>query len=428
MQPLLANVVQTPIQQEQPAARQQHNGALKGELEHTPDPAQRAQILQQYFRAQVARALGVAASRIDEQRSLQAVGLDSLMALELKNLVETDLGLALPVRSFLGDTTIAHLVHLVQERFTNEASPSAPTSAPAKSNGTLVHPANGIKGDSASAIQDHRTLPNLALPPALKPHFGRTQPTPTLLHIATASPLLVLQSEGQETPIFWIHAGFGDILGYQALARHLGPDRPCYAIQAPDPTEVPALYKSLPAMARIYLDLVRAHQPEGPYLLGGWSFGGAVAFEMAQQLWQVGVHDTTLIMLDTWMPTRLHDNATLTALFIDRICAGFGLHCPMQFEQLMAYPIEQQLNLALRYLRAERILDSTMPDTYLTHALKIGQATMQLLHGYQPAYYPRLAHLLYRRSRNAGSVSHLWSHRGWTGLYRSAAGRYHRAG
>ncbi len=41
-------------------------------------------------------------------------------------------------------------------------------------------------------------------------------------------------------------------------------------------------------MAATYLEALLAVQPEGPYLLGGWSIGGVIAWEMAQRLRRQG--------------------------------------------------------------------------------------------------------------------------------------------
>jgi thioesterase domain-containing protein len=53
-------------------------------------------------------------------------------------------------------------------------------------------------------------------------------------------------------------------------------------------------------MAALYLRAIRAVQPQGPYFLGGWSFGGVVAFEMAQQLQAQGQAVALLAMLDAY--------------------------------------------------------------------------------------------------------------------------------
>ncbi len=91
---------------------------------------------------------------------------------------------------------------------------------------------------------------------------------------------------------------------YGALARHLDPGRAFLAFRAPGldgDGEPPAGVES---MAALYVDQLQARQPHGPYLLGGWSVGGMVAWEMARQLEQRGERVALLALLDTWALPR----------------------------------------------------------------------------------------------------------------------------
>jgi len=100
----------------------------------------------------------------------------------------------------------------------------------------------------------------------------------------TASPLVRIQPDGSRPPLFLIHPGGGGVLCYAELARALGPDQPLYGLQAPGlDGELPPLDR-IAAMADLYLEAIRAVHPAGPWHLGGWSFGGLVAYEMACRL------------------------------------------------------------------------------------------------------------------------------------------------
>src|SRR5204862_544143 len=79
---------------------------------------------------------------------------------------------------------------------------------------------------------------------------------------------------------------------------HLGADRPVYGLQAPRPAEGCPRSATLELLAAQYLDEVRGVQPRGPYHLGGYSFGGTVAFEMARQLHTRGEAVGELVVLD----------------------------------------------------------------------------------------------------------------------------------
>jgi amino acid adenylation domain-containing protein len=115
-----------------------------------------------------------------------------------------------------------------------------------------------------------------------------------------SSPLILLAPGGERTPFFFVHPVGGTILQYRALAHRLGVDRPFYAIQSPALEGNPLLPEiTIEALARSYLDAVRRAVPKGPYLLGGWSFGGLVAAEMAQALRHAGEEVALLALLDS---------------------------------------------------------------------------------------------------------------------------------
>lgn len=114
-----------------------------------------------------------------------------------------------------------------------------------------------------------------------------------------AAALVDLQPRGSGVPFFCIHGSGGTVFRYRELARHLGQDRPLFALQARglDGTQWP--HARIEDMAADYLPLIQAVQPQGPFLLGGWSLGGMVAFEMAQQLEAQGQSVALLVLVDT---------------------------------------------------------------------------------------------------------------------------------
>jgi thioesterase domain-containing protein len=111
------------------------------------------------------------------------------------------------------------------------------------------------------------------------------------------SPLVAIQPEGSRLPFFWVHPSGGGVFGYIRLALALGLDQPCYGLQTP-PHDIENL-RTVEQMATTYLAELRKVQPQGPYLLGGWSSGGTIAFEMAQQLLQQGEEVGRLVLIDT---------------------------------------------------------------------------------------------------------------------------------
>lgn len=108
------------------------------------------------------------------------------------------------------------------------------------------------------------------------------------------SPLIALQPHGSKPPFFCIHPVTGNVSCYADLARRLGTERPFYGLQS----RLEKPHTSVEEMAACYLNAVRGVQPVGPYLLGGWSMGGAIACEIASRLIDEGQEVALLVLLD----------------------------------------------------------------------------------------------------------------------------------
>jgi len=117
---------------------------------------------------------------------------------------------------------------------------------------------------------------------------------------------VAIQPNGSRTPFFCVHGLGGTVYRYRDLVRHLGPDQPFYALQsrALDGAQWP--HSQIEEMACDYILQIKSVQPRGPYLLGGWSFGGLVAFEMARQFEAQGEPVALVVALDT----VLNDDST----------------------------------------------------------------------------------------------------------------------
>jgi amino acid adenylation domain-containing protein len=146
--------------------------------------------------------------------------------------------------------------------------------------------------------------------------FGRNLPLATLFQAPTVrqlanlmreagwsalwSSLVPLQHGGNRRPFFCIHAAGGNVLEYHDLARLLGSDQPFYGLQAQGLDGNKPTHTTIVEMAAHYLKEIRDVQPEGPYLLGGRSSGGTIAFEMACQLMAAGEDVALLALLDAY--------------------------------------------------------------------------------------------------------------------------------
>jgi aspartate racemase len=120
--------------------------------------------------------------------------------------------------------------------------------------------------------------------------------------------LVPIQTNGSKPPLFLVHARGTSVMLYRELAKYLGSEQPVYALQPRGLNGEEKPFKRVEDMARYYIQEIKTIQPEGSYCLGGYSLGGIIAFEMAQQLTQQGEKISLLALLDCQGPnfcTRL---------------------------------------------------------------------------------------------------------------------------
>lgn len=111
--------------------------------------------------------------------------------------------------------------------------------------------------------------------------------------------LVPIQPKGNRPPLFLVHGAGGDVLwGYANLAAHLGEDQPVYGIKSRGQLGLQE-FSTLEEMANCYVRELRAFQPSGPYYVGGYCFGGNVAYEMARQLTAAGEAVALVALLDS---------------------------------------------------------------------------------------------------------------------------------
>jgi amino acid adenylation domain-containing protein len=117
---------------------------------------------------------------------------------------------------------------------------------------------------------------------------------------STWGALVPLRPHGTKPPFFCVHAVGGNVLEYNDLANYLDSDQPFYGLQAIGLDGKSEPLTDVEEMAAAYLKEIRQIQPEGPYYLGGRSFGGTVAYEMARQLAEQGEKIALLAIFDSY--------------------------------------------------------------------------------------------------------------------------------
>ncbi len=128
---------------------------------------------------------------------------------------------------------------------------------------------------------------------------------------ATSKSLVPIKPEGGKVPVYIIHGIGLNLLNFSGLVAHTDPDQPIYGLQAKglDGTEEPL--DKMEAIAAHYIAEILDHNPTGPYAIAGYSFGGYVAYEMAQQLTAMGKDIKMLAMFDTDARALINHHTTM---------------------------------------------------------------------------------------------------------------------
>jgi amino acid adenylation domain-containing protein len=113
--------------------------------------------------------------------------------------------------------------------------------------------------------------------------------------------LVAIQPRGTRPPIFLVPGVGGNVLVFAHLAKQLGQEQPVFGLQARGLDGEARPFTRVEEMAAHYVQEIRSVRPNGPYLIGGTCTGGAVAYEMAQQLMGHG-EPVTLAIVESWHP------------------------------------------------------------------------------------------------------------------------------
>jgi thioesterase domain-containing protein len=201
--------------------------------------------------------LGIASIGVND--SFFDLGGHSLIAARLFTMIKDAWGVSLPVGTLLESPTVSQLVERVDQ--------SREQRLPA----TLGRPGGGASASSGAW-----------------------------------SSLVALRRDGSRPPIFCVAGKGGNPMNLRHLAARLGEDQPFYGIQHRGVDGVMPPHATIEEMAAACIRDVRRIDPDGPYLLGGFSAGGLVAFEMAKALLGSGQRVALLFLLDTWDPAFVH--------------------------------------------------------------------------------------------------------------------------
>ncbi|WP_246216958.1 acetoacetate--CoA ligase [Paraburkholderia panacisoli] len=144
---------------------------------------------------------------------------------------------------------------------------------------------------------------------------GRTIPLATLLTAPTiaslaaviddcalpqSSPTVVPMRAGTGTPLFFVHGVSGTVMECWTLIGAMQSPRPVFGLQARGLDGEQPAQQRVEDIAASYIEQMRTVQPTGPYAVAGYSFGGLVTLEIAQQLRRAGEQIELLCLIDTY--------------------------------------------------------------------------------------------------------------------------------
>jgi amino acid adenylation domain-containing protein len=201
------------------------------------------------------------------------------------------------------------------------------------------------------------------------------------------SSLVALQPGGSRRPLFLVHPAGGHVFPYIHLARLLGPDQPCYGLQARGLEDGQEPHARIEDMAAYYIQALQTVQPTGPYLLGGWSMGGVVAFEMAQQLHAQGQRVALLALVDGRIPTpdeTFPEEDSEAILLVERY---FGLSFG-SMESLAALPKDQQLAFVLQQAKNAGLVPAELDASEARRFVEILRSNLRATQSYALQRYP----------------------------------------
>ncbi|MFB2836725.1 non-ribosomal peptide synthetase, partial [Floridanema evergladense] len=207
------------------------------------------------------------------------------------------------------------------------------------------------------------------------------------------SPLLAIQPMGEHLPLFCVPGSGGYSLYLYNLARCLPKDQPFYTFQKNYYQQEISPVTHIEEVAANYIQAMQTVQPQGPYFLAGHSFGGKVAYEMAQQLLDRGEEVALLAILDTTPPGfgKTSDDWDDTQWLIDLVGAmkaTFASDLELDVEKLISLAPDAQIQYVLEYVKKFDILPPDADSTYLLHLLQSFMADHKAKYSPQQQVYP----------------------------------------
>lgn len=229
----------------------------------TTEPPSRSDEIVELFRETIAAEVGIEPAELTPGTELAELGVDSLMSLSILGILREKTEIDLPGSFFQDNATFGDIIAYLAP------SPAIPT---AKASKPTPNPAE---------------MPTITLP------LPKSQPISSLL-------------QGQPSPnqpsLFLLPDGSGSAAVYAKIPK---TGRAIFGMNSPFLSQPTTFTHTMQEICAMWVKEIRNRQPRGPYLLGGWSFGGMAAYEVARQLLEAGEKVQGIILIDSPSPLAL---------------------------------------------------------------------------------------------------------------------------
>ena len=353
-----------------------------GAVDASPsEPTEPGRSARDRLRDFVAQVMGYSPQSIGDDTPLTELGLDSLHAMRILSMVEREYAVQIPPAALLQRGTIAQLAELIPETnvthggvLPRDATERLVAQACQQVFGTLVGDVTEHLGALAEDPERSAKLTRLLCERvgAPVPELAQIETTSTVASIADLlrplleapvdGPVRVLRSAGSRPPLFLIHPAGGSSAVYRALVDRLDSAQPCFGLERLQGNE------DVPSRAAQYERLIRDQCPDGPWTVGGWSFGGVVAQETARLLSEHG-KVSALILIDSVLPLPdpgLDPQKLVRSRFegfAEYVGTAYGSPLILPYEKLAELDDISQIETVLEILR--KSVD--LPEAALAH-------------------------------------------------------------
>ncbi len=179
------------------------------------------------------------------------------------------------------------------------------------------------------------------------------------------------------------------MLSYTELARYFDKDRPLFAFECTQPQDG----MRLEDLAAWYITVMRKHQPQGPYYIGGWSLGGVFALEIAHQLKDMGEEVAMLLMVDTLSVFKgfkeQYEPETRHALgYIYELSIRYQIPLHMTHEELAGLTPEEQFVEIMKKVETVMTMESEFERDMMKQIYWVTRFLLSAFDNYDLKPYP----------------------------------------